>query len=627
MFDRYFTPLASVFILCIFFFAHSLLQPALGSWRADFTEQDLFTLSEGTSATLETLAEPVDLTFVYTRRVGQEYPAVRAYAQRVRELLATYKSVAGNKVRLLEIDPTPFSIDEDEALAAGITAIDTNGTDPLYFGLIGRNTVDDELVIPFLAPEREATLEYDLTRLIARLDDPEPDVIGLITDLPLMKGDGTESGYFVLREMAASYSVRPIEPNFAFIPEDIDVLMLAHASNLSESQSYLIDQFILKKGRALILVDPVSTISQSGGAFNTRRISPRSDLGVLGQAWGVRLHEQTVADIENALKVNVSEDGRTLEVDQPIFLGIPRERMSANDPITAPLSLTINLGAAGALEFDADNPTNLTYSPLVITGETPSYIPSDAILQGLGPREVLGLYESRTEHFNIAARLSGNIATAFPNGPVEASDDDPVASELARLAADNTGGHVLSSQTPAEIIIIADTDMLDDAFYIDPRSSAPRADNATLILNALDNLTGGVDLLNLRSRSEDLRPMTRVVDMRDAAQDEFFDEQARLEQRLSEAQHRLEELQSIGATGGFFSGDIEADLTAEERAELAGLRQSVVETRARLRQIERDFRREIDQLEGRLKFINIWGGPLLVMLFGLFVWIRTRRTA
>ena len=110
MFDRYFTPLASVFILCIFFFAHSLLQPALGSWRADFTEQDLFTLSEGTSATLETLAEPVDLTFVYTRRVGQEYPAVRAYAQRVRELLATYKSVAGNKVRLLEIDPTPFSI-------------------------------------------------------------------------------------------------------------------------------------------------------------------------------------------------------------------------------------------------------------------------------------------------------------------------------------------------------------------------------------------------------------------------------------------------------------------------------------------------------------------------------------
>lgn len=121
--------------------------------------------------------------------------------------------------------------------------------------------------------------------------------------------------------------------------------------------------------------------------------------------------------------------------------------------------------------------------------------------------------------------------------------------------------------------------------------------------------------------------MTRVVDMRDAAQDKFFDEQARLEQRLSQAQRRLEELQSIGATGGFFSGDIEADLTAEERSELAELRQSVVQTRASLRQIERDFRREIDQLEGRLKFLNIWGGPLLVLLLGLLVWIRQKRGA
>lgn len=121
--------------------------------------------------------------------------------------------------------------------------------------------------------------------------------------------------------------------------------------------------------------------------------------------------------------------------------------------------------------------------------------------------------------------------------------------------------------------------------------------------------------------------MTRVVDMRDAAQDKFFDEQARLEQRLSQAQRRLEELQSIGATGGFFSGDIEADLTIEERAELAELRQSVVETRARLRQIERDFRQEIDQLEGWLRFINIWGGPLLVLLLGGLVWLRHRRIA
>ena len=628
MAHRYFIPLASALILAIFFLGHAILQPATGNLRADFTEQGLFTLSDGTVSTLKDIEEPIKLTFVYTRRVGQEYPAVRAYAQRVRELLATYESVAGSNLQVLEIDPTPFSIDEDEALAAGITAIETNGADPLYFGLIGRNLVDDELVIPFLAPERETTLEYDLTRLIARLDDPEPDTIGVITDLQNMKGNGEDAGYFVLQEIAATYSLRPIDPNFTALPDDLDVLMLAHASNLTDYQYYLIDQFILRKGRALILIDPAATtVSQSGGAFNTSRARTRSDLGPLASAWGVSLAENVVADIENALKINVSDAGRTLEVDQPIFIGLPRARMSANDTITAPLSLTLNLGAAGALVSEPDNASGFEFSPLLITGETPSFIPSAEVLKGLNPQGVIGLYESRSSSLTIAARLSGRVPSAFPSGPPEPDTDDPVAQELARLAGANAGPHLASSQTSAQIIVLADTDMLDDAFYIDPRSTSPQADNASFIMNALDNLTGGDALSNLRSRSENARPMTRVVDMRDAAQDKFFDEQTRLEQRLSEAQYRLEELQSIGGAGGFFSGDIEADLTPEERAELADLRQSVVETRARLRQIERDFRGDIDRLEGRLRALNIWGGPFIVFLLGLFVWWRNEKAA
>ena len=169
--------------------------------------------------------------------------------------------------------------------------------------------------------------------------------------------------------------------------------------------------------------------------------------------------------------------------------------------------------------------------------------------------------------------------------------------------------------------------MLDDAFYTDPQSGRTYGDNATFILNALDNLTGGSALLNLRSRSPNLRPMVRVNKMRDAAQDKFFDEQARLEARLAGAQSRLEELQAVGATGGFFSGDIDADLAPPERAELSELRQNVVETRARLRNIERDFRREIDGLADTLRFINIWGGPILVLLIGLLVLWRRKRHA
>ena len=160
MIEKVFTPLTSVLAIAIFLLLNGIIQPRLASWRIDFSQGDQYTLSEGTRETLKSLAEPVDLTFVYSRTLGQDFPAVRAYAERVRELLQTYENIGQRKLHLIEIDPSPFSTAEDEALAAGITGIPTANGDPLYFGLIGRNAVDDELVIPFLDPERESTLEY-----------------------------------------------------------------------------------------------------------------------------------------------------------------------------------------------------------------------------------------------------------------------------------------------------------------------------------------------------------------------------------------------------------------------------------------------------------------------------------
>ena len=623
MIDRYFVPLISALALIIFLLANTLIQPLWAGARIDFTQNGQFTLSQGTKATLKNLSEPIDLTLVYTRRVGQDYPAVRAYAQRVREMLQSYEGTGGSKVRLTEIDPTPFSIDEDQALAAGVTAVATDGTDPLYFGLIGRNAVDDELVIPFLAPERESTLEYDLTRLVTRLDDPEPSTIGIITDLPNMEGDGQGGGYFILREIAALYNIVPLQDDFTNIPDEVDALMIAHAPNLTDSQTYLVDQFILEKGRALILVDPASTIAQAGGVFNTGTQNARSDLGVLGESWGVLVEDDIAADASYALTVTATEDGRTIEAPQPLFIGVPRASMSPEDTITAPLSLTINLGAAGAL--DIQEKAGIFVTPLLLTSQAPSFIAPHIALQGAQPKEVLQTYSALEGPLILSARVSGQLETAFPAGPPTGNLADPVAAELARLSGESAGPHRSASNQPAEIIILADTDMLDDAFHIDPRSGSPYAENATFIMNALDNLTGGTDLLQLRSRTPNLRPMVRVEAMREKAQNEFFDEQARLESRLAQAQGRLEELQSIGATGGFFSGDIDADLTPEERVELGELRQSVIETRERLRVIERDFRREIDGLENTLRLLNIWGGPLIVILMGLFIWFRKKR--
>ena len=600
-------------------------QKLLAGARLDFTEGKLYTLSDATRMTLRDLAEPVDITYVYSRRVGQEYPAIQAHAARVRELLAAYAAASGGNVRVREIDPKPFSEAEDEALAAGISAIPAAGNDPLYFGIIGRNTIDDLRLIPFLAPERETTLEYDLTRMIARLDNPEPPKVGILSSLAGMKALDGESGYTVLQDIGRSFTVEQIPEDFRSLP-DVDVLLVAHPGALTARQEWLIDQFILREGRAIFVVDPAAKTALSGSFFSATDSLARSSLGRLGRAWGVELAPQAVADAANALTVPVEAFGGGIEeLAHPLFVGVPAETMSRDDPITADLMRVVNFGAPGALLAPAV-PAGLTFAPLIMTGPSPSYIDPARAARDMGPDEVLQSYMTEPEPLVIAARLTGNLASAFPSGapamdePADESEIEPARAEAAALPP-----HISASQTPAEIVIIADADFLADDFYVVPGSGLVVADNGALLLNALDALAGRGELSRLRSRAASLRPMDRIEAMRETAEAQYFRQQSTLEARLSTAQARLAELQSVASGEGFFAGDPEAELTPDERAELSALREDILTIRAGLRDIERDYRREIDALEATLKAINIWGGPLLVMLASLLVWRRQAR--
>ena len=626
MTGRRYLILTSVLSIAIFVLVNMLLQPRLDSARIDFTEGGLYTLADGTKNTLRELAEPVELTFVYTRRVGQEYPAIRSYADRVRELLQAYKGVAGSALQIREIDPTPFSRAEDEVIDAGITALETGDSDPLYFGLIGRNRVDDVRVIPFLSPDSESTLEYDLTRLITRLDRPDPPVVTILSSLRGMQGDGRSEGYFILREAAKSFRIEQLPAEFVSIPEKTDVLFIAHPPELTEYQLYLIDQFLMRKGRALIMIDPASKASAGDGSiFDISEKRTRSDLARIAGIYGVYLSDAAVADVAHALPVTVeTDDGRVAEMQQPLFIATPRELMSNQDVITSDLSRTLNFGASGA--FSIELPKGSEFTPMIVTGDNPALIDAERAARDMSPGDVLKAYEATKGPFVMAGRQTGQLKTAFPNGKVPLEvPDDPVLAELAIAAAGEPAPHRAEFSGSVDIVWVADSDLLDDGFFINLSTNQLIADNAAFILNALDNLGGGQELVTLRSRAPSLRPMTLVNDMRSDAQRRFQAEEARLTEQLAAAQARMDELRQRDDTGGFFDGDLETSLSPEDRAELSTLRQDIARMRDRLRDIERDFRRNIDGLERTLKIINIWGGPFLVAVFGLLVWRRQQR--
>ncbi|MBP9233924.1 MAG: GldG family protein, partial [Hyphomonadaceae bacterium] len=340
--------LASLLVAIVFVGLNLASWKWLAPARADFTANGLYTMSSSAKRVVQRLVEPVELELVYSRGVGAEFPAIRAHADRVRQLMNEIAAQSGGKVKARETEPEPFSDEEDRVVAAGLTPAPTNGPDPIYFGVIGHNTVDDNIAIPFLAPERDALLEYELVRLISQLDDPAPPKVAVISSLLAYQRDPSEPGAaFVLREARRAFDIEIVPPDFRALPAGTDVLMMIHPGPLDEWQQYVLDQFMVHKGRALIALDPVSRVSMTQPG---QQAIPASSLGRLGDMLGVSIGPDTVADRALALPVNVDAGGgRKAIVGQPLFPAAPPALMSKTDVVTADLSRPINFGAPGHL--------------------------------------------------------------------------------------------------------------------------------------------------------------------------------------------------------------------------------------------------------------------------------------
>jgi ABC-type uncharacterized transport system involved in gliding motility auxiliary subunit len=587
----------------------------LGGARADFTANGLYTLSTSARRVVQRLIEPVEIELVYSRVLGADFPAIRAHADRVRQLMAEIAAQSEGKVKLREVEPEAFSEEEDRVAAAGLSPAPTNGGEPLYFGIIGRNTSADNITIPFLAPERDALLEYELVRLISQLDDPAPPKVAVLSSLLAYQLHPTEQGSaFMLREGARAYEIVIVEEGFRALPDDTDVLLMVHPPAMDEWQSYVIDQFLLNKGAALIAIDPVSraAIVQQDGA------PVASSLGRIARMLGLTEQREAVADSTIALPVNVDiGGGRTMQVGQPLFPGPPPALMSRDDVITADLSRPINFGAPGRLIVQP--PAGVTFEPLVSTSIEAALLPAGMAASDPGPRQVLEAYQPSGAQQALAGRLAGPLRSTFAGPPVVADEDDPVLAELRRQEMARQPPFVADSQRDAQIILVADSDMFDDSFFVHPQSGQPLADNAAFVLNALDNLGGDPALTELRSRAPAARPMARVDELREAAKTRLFAEQERLETLLKAAEARIGELEARRAGG--------AASAPEELAEINEYRVQAAEIRGQLRGVEREFRRDIDALESQLVFLNVWLPPILVGLagIGVFFWRGRRR--
>ena len=645
MASRLMTTTGVVLALVLLFAVNILASRILGPARIDMTENRLFTLSEGTRAILANLDEPVTLRFYLSQRELERVPGIGGYADRVRALLNEYKRLSGGKLALHVIDPEPFSEEEDRAVGYGLRGVPL-GLDEgnFYFGLAATNSVDDEEVIPFFASEREQFLEYDVTKLVHNLTKPKQKIVGLLSSLPI-EGQGPPmqaamggmdaQPWMVVEQIRQLFELRSLHPKLEEIPEDVDVLMLVHPQTLPREALYAIDQYVLRGGRVVAFVDPYSETQQPGMAagFMQPVGSRRSEIDELLSAWGVTLGDDVVADLDLALKVRMEQGGRVLTFDYPVWMNVTPHTFDQDDIVTGNLG-NLGFGTPGYLE-PAEGATN-TFTPLVTT--TPraaQFTTSQVAAVTTDPRDLLDAYTSQDRAYTVVARVSGKVRTAFPDGrPLPVSTDEegnePAGEDEAGSEAEPKAEHVSESTEDAQIILVADADMLADRFWVvveeflGSRIALPSAANSTLVVNALDNLTGSGDLISVRNRGTFTRPFVRVVALKQQAERAYRAKEQELIAQLEETERRLVELEESN------QGNESLIITDAQRDELVQFRQERVRIRKELREVRRQLRADIEALESWLKFANIGLVPILIGLTGLaagLLQLRRRRTA
>jgi ABC-type uncharacterized transport system involved in gliding motility auxiliary subunit len=633
--------LAAIALGVVLFVAVNIVSNAwLGAARLDLTSNGLYTVSPGTRSTLGKLEEPVTLRFYFSREPAAGFASLVAYASRVRDLLQEYAALSGGRIIVEEIDPAPFTNAEDEAVAQGLTGAPTEQGETVYFGLVGNNTLSGHEVVPFFDQSREQYLEYDLSSMIYKLSTPQRPKLGIMSGLPLETGlggfmaaiQGNSQPFAIYTQLRSVFDVQNIDPMADRIPADITTLMVVHPAGFSDQAMYAIDQFVLRGGHAIVFVDPLSEILNNqnpGQGGDMERTT--SNLPPLFTAWGIDFDpSKIVGDGELAQQVQVGGPAGPQVTGYLAWMRMTPASFNPNDPVTGNLQ-QLNIATAGALKHHMGATT--TFTPLLQSSSTAALIDTIQIRVTQRPQDLLRRFEPTGERFTVAARVSGPVKTAFPNGappPTPEAPPVPGAAPPPPTPPATPLPEQVKDAADINVIVVADTDLLDDRFWVNvqnllgQRIAVPTADNGAMVQNFVENMMGSNDLISLRTRERPTRPFILVDNLRRSAESQFLAQERALQDRVTQTEASLRALQGQGGGDDNPTGPVV--LSAEQQKQVDTFRQDLIQTRQGLRQVQANLRRDVDNLGTALAMLNIAAVPILVAAaaIGLAV-LRNRR--
>jgi ABC-type uncharacterized transport system involved in gliding motility auxiliary subunit len=624
--------LAVVFLAVIVFSAISITQNAFKQVRFDVTDHKLYTLSDGTKAILARLNQPVKMKLYYTKTAAMKAPDqirfFNNYYYFVESLLAEYAAQSKGMVELEVIDPRPFTDDEADALRYGLTRIPMAEEESFIFGLVVQTQFGVTKSIELFSPNRQSFVEYDISYMIDTAIRRQKQRVGVLSSLPVM---GTVSGYMaqmmrmqgqeppgpwtIIEQLQMKYDVKKIEADVEEI-NDVDVLLVIHPKDLPEKTLFAIDQFVVGGGRTVVFVDPHCLADQPPRGTNMMSTGHKSssNLKKLMRQWQLKMPKNTFAgDRVLALATPLGQMQRPKKVIG--LLGITPSGFNPDSVITAQLN-NVTILFAGALKviepFDA-NETKLTHTPLVSTtsrGNTWT-VSSPFELMMPDPDRFMEKFVDGTSQVRMGYMVTGQFASAFPDGIVVKDESDP-NSEPRKL----TGAQYADAD--CAVVVFSDVDFITDnvAYQAIPFiGKTPRGDNATLLLNAIDDLGGSADLISIRSRGSFTRPFTVVDDIEAQADKETAEEEKNINAEIASYTAERNRLLATVKEG---QEEVIGSSILQNRREVE---LNIREAEKRLRDVRMQKREKKEKLGDALRNFNTLPGPALILLIAIVLGI------
>ena len=616
---------AGVAVLLLILVAVNVITGAF-KHRLDLTKEKAYTLSDGTRAILAKIKTPVKIRFYYTSHADLPANALflKTYAQRVQDMLSEYKEASGGKLIVEQFDPQPDSDAEDAARLKGVEGKPVSADESFYLGA-SISLLDANEVIPFFDPHRESLLEYDLSRAISRVVTPEKPVIGIMSPMPVFgtpsnpmmeqMGQHGQQGWALVDELKNDFEVRPVEMTADKIDDDIKVLLVIRPKEISDKAQYAIDQFVLRGGKLVAFLDPVSLLDKNSQSSMMGGQMPGggSSLDKLIKAWGLQFDtSKAVGDLKF-----MNRQMRLGSGDNPCWIDLADDGLNKDDVVTSEVG-DLWIPFSGAF---TGTPAAGLKETVLLHSSTESQL-VEAMLAAISGENVMKDFKPSGTSYALAVRLTGKFKTAFPAGkpqdPADGTNQPPAAAPSLKESASDTA-----------VVLVGNSDMFANEFSLQQVQAGggafymPQNGNLNFAQSILDDLAGDNDLISVRSRATTSRPFTRIQAMEAKAEEANQSKINEFEQSKQDTEQKLAELQKNNG-----QGQQHFILSPEQQTEIEKLRKKVVETNQALKQQNKELKRDTDSLKNWLKWGNIIGMPLLVAVSGVgLAGLKRKRTS